>query len=149
MSFVAVIWAMSGYDASFHLSEECSNANVASPRSIVLTAATGGLFGWFLQIVVAYTVPMDSISDIIESDLGQPWAAYLLAVLPQEIALAILALTIVCAFSMGQGCMVAASRVTFAYARDGCLPASFWISRVNRHVRLLRKQGNYSLMTLM
>lgn len=34
MSFVAVIWTMSGYDAPFHLSEECSNANVASPRAI-------------------------------------------------------------------------------------------------------------------
>ncbi len=27
---------------------------------------------------------------------------------------------------------VAASRVTFAYARDGCLPGSFWIKRVNK-----------------
>lgn len=34
MSFVAVIWTMSGYDAPFHLSEECANANVASPRAI-------------------------------------------------------------------------------------------------------------------
>lgn len=25
---------MSGYDAPFHLSEECANANVASPRAI-------------------------------------------------------------------------------------------------------------------
>ena len=134
MSFVSVIWTMSGYDASFHLSEECTNANVASPRSIVLTAATGGLFGWFLNLVVAHTVPMDGIADIIDSDLGQPWAAYLLAVLPQPVALAVLALTIVCAFSMGQGCMVAASCVTFAYARDGCFPFSPWIAQVNRHV---------------
>lgn len=32
MTFVGVIWTMSGYDSPFHLSEECSNANVASPR---------------------------------------------------------------------------------------------------------------------
>jgi amino acid transporter len=55
-SFVSVIWTMSGYDAPFHLAEECSNANVASPRAIVLTAGLGGIFGWFLQIVTAYTV---------------------------------------------------------------------------------------------
>lgn len=129
MTFIAVIWTMSGYDSPFHLSEECSNANTASPRAIVLTSGIGGLFGWFLQLVVAYTVI--DIDSVIESDLGQPWASYLLQVMPQKIALAILALTIMCAFSMGQGCMVAASRVTYAYARDDCLPFSHIIKRVN------------------
>ncbi|KAL8771101.1 MAG: hypothetical protein Q9209_003272 [Squamulea sp. 1 TL-2023] len=134
MSFVAVFWTMSGYDAPFHLSEECSNANIASPRAIVLTSGVGGLFGWFLQLVVAYTVV--DIDAALESELGQPYAAYMLQILPQEVTLAILALTIMCAFSMGQGCMVAASRVTFAYSRDDCFgPLSTVTKRVNRHTR--------------
>lgn len=54
--------------------------------------------------MVAYTVV--DIDLALESDLGQPYAAYLLQVLPQKITMAILALTIICAFSMGQGCMV-------------------------------------------
>lgn len=37
MSFVAVIWIMTGYDAPFHISEECSNANLAAPRAIVVS----------------------------------------------------------------------------------------------------------------
>lgn len=122
MTFVGVIWTMSGYDSPFHLSEECSNANIASPRAIVMTSGVGGLMGWFLQLVVAYTV-LD-IDAVIDSDLGQPWASYLLQVMPQKAALGILALTIICGFSMGQGCMVAASRVTYAYARDDCFPLS-------------------------
>ncbi|KAL8783181.1 MAG: hypothetical protein Q9213_004810 [Squamulea squamosa] len=134
MSFVAVFWTMSGYDAPFHLSEECSNANIASPRAIVLTSGVGGLFGWFLQLVVAYTVV--DIDAALGSELGQPFAAYLLQILPQKVTLAILALTIMCAFSMGQGCMVAASRVTFAYSRDDCFgPLSKVTKRVNRHTR--------------
>ncbi len=96
--------AYSGYDAPFHLSEECSNANIAAPRAIVLTSGVGGIMGWFLQLVVAYTVV--DIDSVISSDLGQPWASYLLQVLPQKTALAALALTIIAAFSMGQGCMV-------------------------------------------
>ena len=122
--------SMSGYDAPFHLSEECSNASIASPRAIVMTAGFGGIAGWALQLVVAYTVI--DIPSVISSDLGQPWASYLIQVMPQKMALAILGLTIICGFSMGQGCMVAASRVTFAYARDGCFPGSFWIKRVNK-----------------
>lgn len=130
MSFIGVIWTMSGYDSPFHLAEECSNANIASPRAIVLTSGVGGLFGWFLQLVVAYTVV--DIDGVLESDLGQPFAAYLMQCMPQKTVLAILSLTIIAGFSMGQGCMIAASRVTFAYARDDCFPMSHIWKRVNK-----------------
>lgn len=131
LSFLAIIWTMSGYDAPFHLAEECSNAAVASPRAIVMTSGIGGLAGWALMLVIAYTVI--DIPDVIDSELGQPWASYVFQILPNNYALAVLAITIMCAFSMGQGCMVAASRVTFAYARDDCFPFSSWIKKVNRH----------------
>ncbi|KAA8616651.1 PotE Amino acid transporter [Pyrenophora tritici-repentis] len=133
MSFIGVIWTMSGYDAAFHLAEECSNANIASPRAIVMTAATGGLFGWFLQLVVAYTVV--DVGAVLQSDLGQPFAAYLMQCMSKKLTLAILAMTVMAAFSMGQGCMIAASRVTFAYARDDCFPLSKYWKRVNKHTQ--------------
>ncbi|KAI9788805.1 MAG: hypothetical protein M1835_002097 [Candelina submexicana] len=130
MSFVSVIWTMAGFDSPFHLSEECSNANVAAPRAIVLSVGIGGAFGWFLQLLVAYTVI--DIPSVITSDLGQPWASYLLQIMPQKTALAILALTIIAAFSSGQGAMVSASRTTYAYARDDCLPLSRVVKKVNK-----------------
>ncbi|KAI1273689.1 amino acid permease-domain-containing protein [Xylaria sp. FL0933] len=134
MSFLAICWTMSGYDAPFHLAEECSNASVASPRAIVMTAATGSVFGFVLNTLIAYTIT--DIDAVINTELGQPWAAYLVQVLPQKSALAVLALTIVCAFSMGQGCMVAASRVCFAYARDDCFGVlSKPLKRVNKYTR--------------
>ncbi|KAI0018844.1 amino acid transporter [Xylariomycetidae sp. FL0641] len=134
MSFLAIIWTMSGYDASFHLSEECSNAAVASPRSIVMTAGSGSVLGFVLNALIAYTIR--DVPAAMASDLGQPWAAYLIQVMPRRTALAVLALTIVCSFSMGQGCMVAASRVCFAYARDDCFGiVSRPLKRVNRITR--------------
>lgn len=130
MSFIGVIWIMSGYDASFHLSEECSNANIAAPRAIVMTSTSGGIIGWIIQIIVAYTII--DIDRVLDSSLGQPWAAYLLQVLPQRAALAILSLTIGCSFFMGQACMIAGSRVAYAYARDDCFgPFSKIIKVVN------------------
>lgn len=133
MTFVAVIWTMSGYDSPFHLSEECSNANIASPRAIVLTSGVGGLMGWFLQLVVAYTVV--DIEAVLNSNIGQPWASYLLQVMPRKAAMGILALTIICGFSMGQGNMIAASRVTYAYARDDCFPLSNIWKKVNPYTQ--------------
>ncbi|KAI1425168.1 amino acid/polyamine transporter I [Xylaria sp. FL1777] len=134
MSFLAICWTMSGYDAPFHLAEECSNASVASPRAIIMTAASGSVLGFVLNALIAYTIT--DIDAVINTELGQPWAAYLVQVLPQKSALAVLALTIVCAFSMGQGCMVAASRVCFAYARDDCFGVlSKPLKRVNKYTR--------------
>ncbi|KAF1359556.1 amino acid transporter [Lizonia empirigonia] len=133
MSFIGVIWTMSGYDSPFHLAEECSNASLASPRAIVMTSAVGGVFGWFLQLVVAYTVV--DIDGVLNSDLGQPFAAYLMQCMTEKMTLAILALTIIAGFSMGQGCMIAASRVTFAYARDDCFPLSNVWKKVNKHTQ--------------
>lgn len=124
---------MSGYDSPFHLAEECSNANIASPRAIVLTSAVGGTAGWFLQLVVAYTVV--SIEDALADPVGQPFAGYLIQILPANTALAVLALTIIAGFAMGQGCMIAASRVTFAYARDDCFPFSGLWKQVNSRTK--------------
>lgn len=133
MSFIGVIWTMSGYDSPFHLAEECSNANIASPRAIFLTSAVGGTFGWFLQLVVAYTVV--DIDKVLGSPLGQPFAAYLVQCLSHHASLAVLSLTIIAGFAMGQGCMIAASRVTFAYARDDCFPFSRIWKQVNVYTK--------------
>ncbi|EPE02580.1 amino acid permease [Ophiostoma piceae UAMH 11346] len=133
MSFIAVIWTMSGYDSPFHLSEECSNASIASPRAIVMTSGIGGAIGWAFNMAIAYTVV--DIDAALNSDSGQPFAAYLMQCMGQKTAMACLSLTIIASFSMGQGCMVAASRVTFAYARDGCFPLSDFWARVNPHTK--------------
>jgi amino acid transporter len=53
MWFLSVIWTMAGYDAPFHLSEECSNANIASPRAIVMTAQLGLYLGFAIILVIA------------------------------------------------------------------------------------------------
>src|ERR1700722_14620188 len=53
MGFLSVIWTMAGYDAPFHLSEECSNANIASPRAIVMTAQLGLYLGFAIILVIA------------------------------------------------------------------------------------------------
>lgn len=95
-----------------------------------MTSSVGGIIGWVLQIIVSYTII--DIDRVLDSDLRQPWASYLLQILPQNVALAILALTISCSFCMGQAGMIAASRVAYAYARDDCFgPFSRYMKVVN------------------
>jgi amino acid transporter len=131
MSFMGIIWAMSGYDAPFHLSEETSNSNMNSPRAIVWTSIVGGVFGWALQLTIAYTCT--NVEQIIDSSLGQPFVTYLQQVVSDELVFFITSLTIVSAFFAGQASMISASRVVYAYSRDGCFPVSRIWARVNKH----------------
>ncbi|EPX73673.1 uncharacterized protein SOCG_02891 [Schizosaccharomyces octosporus yFS286] len=129
MSFAGVIWTMSGYDSPFHLSEECSNASVAAPKAIIMTSAFGGIVGWLLNLIIAYTIV--DVKKVMNDSLGQPYVVYLQQVCDYKTTVALAALTIVCSFMMGQGCMVAASRVTYSYARDGVFPFSRYLAHID------------------
>lgn len=129
MSFMAVIWAMSGYDSPFHLAEECSNATIATPRAIVLTSSVGGLIGFVFQLAMAYTIV--DVLDAMNSPIGQPFVTYLSQCMDKKMVYAATAFTVVSSFCMGEACQVAASRVTYAYSRDGCFPLSRFWSQVN------------------
>ncbi|QSZ35695.1 hypothetical protein DSL72_006817 [Monilinia vaccinii-corymbosi] len=119
MGFLSVIWTMAGYDAPFHLSEECSNANIACPRAIVLTAQLGLWLGWAVILVIAYTVK--DVQDVVSGQYGQPMGSLCLQVLGSKSGLAIVT--------------VVSSRVVYAYSRDGALPGSYWLKQVNPHTQ--------------
>lgn len=131
MSFMAVIWTMSGFDSPFHLAEECSNAQIATPRAIVLTASVGGILGFVFQLAMAYTIV--DVEDAVNADLGQPYISYLAQILDTPSVLCLASFAIILAFSMTFSCMIAASRVLFSYSRDNCFPLSKYWVQVNKH----------------
>ena len=131
MGFLSVIWTMSGYDAPFHLSEECSNANVAAPRAIVMTAQLGFYLGFPVILVIAYCV--SDIQEVVAGSLGQPMGALCLQVLGPKAGLAMFAINIVAQWTVELGCIIAGSRVIYAYSRDDALPGSRWWKQVNKH----------------
>ena len=93
MGFLTTIWTMSGYDAPFHLAEECSNANVAAPRAIVMTAQAGLYGGFAIVLVIAYTIK--DLAEVIGSEYGQPFGSLCVQVLGKRAGLAMFALNIV------------------------------------------------------
>lgn len=122
VSFLGVIWAMSGYDSPFHLSEECTNASVAAPKAICLTATLGGSIGFLFMLAIAYTlVDIQQISDDPQG-LGQPFVLYLVQIMLRKLVTTCTILTIISSYFMGCSCMLSASRVTFSYSRDGLFP---------------------------
>lgn len=131
MSFLGVIWAMSGYDSPFVMSEECSNASIAVPRAIVMTAVGGGIFGWIFMFAIAYTLyDIGAISEDVDG-LGQPFVLYLTQILDKNLVNLAVALTIIAGYFMGFSCMLTTSRLTYSYSRDGLFPGSRWWKVVN------------------
>jgi amino acid transporter len=127
VSFLGVIWTLTGYDAPYHLTEECSNSAVSAPRAIVITSGLGAILGWLLMLLIGYT--LTDINGIINS--GEPMANYLLQVLGKTGGSGLLSVVIVCLYFCGQAGLVVSSRLIFAYARDGALPGSSIWSRVS------------------
>lgn len=133
MGFLTTIWTLSGYDAPFHLSEECSNANIASPRAIVMTSQLGLWLGWSIIWVISYTVK--DITDVVAGQYGQPFGSLCLQVLGKKAGLAMFSLNIIAQFFVGTGCTITATRVIFAYSRDGAIVGSRWWSQVHPRTR--------------
>ena len=128
-----MIFTMSGYDTPFHLSEECSNANIAGPRAIIMTGQLGLYLGFAVMLVIAYTVK--DVTDVVAGAYGQPMASLCLQVLGKNAGLAMFSLNMVAQFFAGQGLLIASSRVVFAYSRDGAIPGSRWWGEVNSTTR--------------
>lgn len=136
MSFLGVIWAMSGYDSPFHLSEECSNAADAVPKAIVMTAVGGGIIGLLFMIAMAYTtVSLDLMAED-PLGLGQDFVSFLAQILEKKPINAAISMTIIASFFMGESCLLAASRVTFSYSRDNMFPfISPFCAKVNKYTK--------------
>lgn len=133
MSFLSVVWTLSGYDAPYHLTEECANAAVVAPQAIVITSCMGAVLGWLLLILIGYTII--DIDSILGSSLGQPMASYLLQVLGNSGVLGLLSVVVVCLYCSGQSCLIVSSRLLFAYSRDGAVPGSWIWSRVSSQTK--------------
>ncbi|GIZ42815.1 hypothetical protein CKM354_000606900 [Cercospora kikuchii] len=133
MGFLTALYTMAGYDAPFHLAEECSNANIASPRAIVMTSQSGLYGGFAIILVIAYTIK--DVTEVVAGPYGQPFGSLCLQVLGKNSGLALFALTQVAQMFCGVGVTIAGSRVIFAYSRDGAIPGHHLWAKVDSRTK--------------
>ncbi|KAF3393201.1 Amino-acid permease BAT1 [Talaromyces pinophilus] len=112
------------------MAEECSNAVVKVPQAISLCVPVGGIAGLFFIIPICVTLPpledillapaAQALPYIFQQVMGSPGGGLGLIFL-------VLAITLFCSISI----TVAASRTTYAFARDEALPLSKLWAKVN------------------
>ncbi|WP_330336582.1 amino acid permease [Streptomyces sp. NBC_00557] len=115
-------YTFSGYDASAHLSEETSRASVSAARGIVRSIWVSWIAGFVL--LAGLTFAIQDYDATRTTATGVPPAQILLDGLGTGGASALLLVVIVAQLFCGSAEVAAASRMVFAFSRDGALPGS-------------------------
>nr|WP_241265889.1 amino acid permease [Streptomyces boncukensis] len=119
-------YTFSGYDASAHLSEETTNAQVSAARGIVRAIWVSWIAGFVL--LAGLTFAIQDYTGV--QGAAVPPAQIFLDALGASGAKALLLIVIGAQLFCGNAETAAASRMVFAFSRDGALPGS----RLWRHV---------------
>lgn len=134
LSFMAPLYSIGGYDASVHMSEEASNAATAIPLAITSSIAMSVVLGWGINVSLAFCMGTD-LESVLNSPIGQPMAQILYTSLGQRGALALWCLIISTLYIVTSNSLLVGSRQTFAFARDGALPFSRYLYRINGYTK--------------
>ncbi|MEV5595333.1 amino acid permease [Streptomyces sp. NPDC052496] len=124
------VFALAGYDTSAHLSEETSRASVAAARGIVRSVAVSWIAGGLLLAALLFAV--QDYTATLSGPTGVPVAQIFLDALGVALAKVLLLVIIVAQFLCGYTVTASASRMIYAFARDGALPGSARWRQVSR-----------------
>jgi amino acid transporter len=131
MTLLALMWPMytiTGFDASAHTSEETVQAARNVPRGILRSVGLSGLAGWIM--VASFVLALPDVADAARQ--GENVFAWLMERVAPGLFGKLLWVGIVLANLLcGLACVTSTSRMIYAFARDGGLPASGVLRRVS------------------
>ncbi|WP_437811289.1 amino acid permease [Sorangium sp. So ce1078] len=132
LSFLLPAYTITGYDASAHTSEETIGAAETVPRGIVRAVLVSGVFGWLMLSAIVLAMP-----DMNEaaSKGGGVFFWIMESVIPERLRIALYAGISIAQYLCGLATVTSASRMTFAFARDGGLPLSEQLRKVSPRFR--------------
>ncbi|KAF9948816.1 hypothetical protein BGZ65_007798, partial [Modicella reniformis] len=124
-------YTLSGYDSAAHMSEETKNAQQGGPWGIINSIITAAIVGWFFLVGVTFCITdfdtqiVDpkvkvALSQIFLDSAGRTWAIILIMII------------LGAQFFCGSALTLSSSRMVYAFARDGALPLSKYLHRLNK-----------------
>jgi amino acid transporter len=118
LGFLLTMYTITGYDASAHISEETHDAAQAAPKGVWRSVFYSAVFGW--MVLLALTFAATHVSAI--SAAGGTSQSIIETALSSAAAKAVLIISTVGQLFCGMACVTSASRMTFAFSRDGAVP---------------------------
>ena len=135
VGLITTVFAFLGADGAIHMSEEIKNASTVVPQSLVASIGLNGIMGFAMLIAILFC-----IGDI-EKALTSPTNFPFIEIFKQAVSTnggatamtsVVLSLMIFATIAI----LAAASRMTWAFARDNGLPGSRFLSRVEPRTKL-------------
>jgi amino acid transporter len=118
LGFLLTMYTITGYDASAHISEETHDAAKAAPKGVWRSVFYSAVIGWF--VLLALTFAATNVKAI--NAAGGASQAVIESALTSAAAKAVLVISTVGQLFCGMACVTSASRMTFAFSRDGAVP---------------------------
>jgi len=122
-------WTYTGYDASAHTSEETRDARLRAPWGVYLSVVVSAVAGFLMLSLVTL-----SIKDLpAAAGAANPFVAILETALGKVAGTGCLWLVTIAMWFCGLACVTSTSRMIFAFARDGGLPGSTALRKVDQN----------------
>jgi amino acid transporter len=128
LGFLLTQYTITGFDASAHISEETHGADESAPKGVWRSVFYSAIGGYVLLLAITFAAAAHpgavnegggTIFAVLESAMGTSWVKFILIV------------AVVGQTFCGMSCMTSASRMMYAFSRDGAVPGSRLWSRVN------------------
>ncbi|KAH0432229.1 amino acid permease [Colletotrichum camelliae] len=120
LGMLTCVWSFTGFDSAIHMSEETRKAKSAVPRAMFWSIFMNGCLGFIMVCVIL--VSMGSVDDALNA--SSPILAILLAITGSKGATtAMITGLFVVSFSVNLANIASVSRLTWAWSRDGGMPA--------------------------
>jgi amino acid transporter len=121
LGFLLTMYTITGYDASAHVSEETHGAAEAAPKGIWRSVFYSAVIGWIVLLAITFAIPAGKAgAEVYEA--GFPALAIFNSALGSAGAKAVVLISTIGQIFCGMACVTSASRMTFAFSRDGAVP---------------------------
>jgi amino acid transporter len=134
-------YTLTGFDASAHTAEETRGASLNVPRGIVRSVWVSGLAGWVMLAAIVMAIPN------MEEAAGEGEQSFFYIVrhvVPPQLHLLLFTGIVAAQYLCGLATLTSASRMMYAFARDGGMP----FSRLLRGVSQTRRCPSVAIWTV-
>jgi amino acid transporter len=123
------VWTLGGFEAAANVAEETHLPEKRIPTAIVLSEVLAVVFG--LLVLIGFTLAVPSVS--VASNDPTPLLYIIGSYFPKYVVAGALLLVSVAIFACVLANLTTITRLIWAMARDGKMPASRFLSKVSEH----------------
>jgi amino acid transporter len=131
LGLLVTSWTFTGFDGSFHMSEETVKATVNTPKGIMRAIAYSAGAGLILMLALVYAIRDYAAT----ASSAAPPVQILIDALGMGTAKLLLLVVIGAMLFCGLANMTSNTRQIFAFSRDGAMPGSRWWHSVSLRTR--------------